>query len=166
MAAGNRGRAVKRLRAYSAHRPKVGDHVSVTLTGELIDYDPEMGYWKLRGIAPGVEHIEWTWLMHWATEFVLADKYVRPSSSQFPPSASLSPPEGEPVSKRAPMPEEYAPLAVYNAERGRGIAHTPEYAAEMAALKERFDQWYRDVNNWADDVIRVLDGERLDGKPL
>jgi hypothetical protein len=57
------------------------------------------------------------------------------------------------------MPEDFEPLAVYNAERGRGIAHTPEYDAEMAALQERYNKWLHDVGNWADDVARLLDGK-------
>lgn len=48
---------------------RVNDVVSVTLTGVLTDYDPELGYWTLRGHAPGQEHIEWEWKFHWATEF-------------------------------------------------------------------------------------------------
>ena len=30
-------------------------------------------------------------------------------------------------------------LATYNSEKARGIAHTDEYAARMAALQRRFD---------------------------
>lgn len=33
----------------------------------------------------------------------------------------------------------YGRLATFNSERGRGLVHTPEYAAEMAELQARFD---------------------------
>lgn len=43
-------------------------------------------------------------------------------------------------------------LATYNAERARGIVHTEEWqaemAAEMAAEQERFDQRQTDVRIW------------------
>ena len=34
---------------------------------------------------------------------------------------------------------DYTALGTYNAERGRGIMHTPEWQAKMTALQERFD---------------------------
>lgn len=33
----------------------------------------------------------------------------------------------------------YGRLATFNAERYRGLVHTPEHAAEMVALQQRFD---------------------------
>ena len=44
---------------------------------------------------------------------------------------------------RNAMPEKFWELADYNAERGRGIAHTPEWDERMAALQAEFDQWRR-----------------------
>lgn len=40
-----------------------------------------------------------------------------------------------------PMPAEYKPLAVYNAECARGIVHTAEYDASMAWLQRQYDEW-------------------------
>jgi hypothetical protein len=40
-----------------------------------------------------------------------------------------------------PMPAEFEPLAVYNAERWRGLMHTAEYDAAMARLQCRFNEW-------------------------
>jgi len=34
-------------------------------------------------------------------------------------------------------------LAVYNAERARGLVHIPEWDARMATLQTEFDQWVR-----------------------
>jgi hypothetical protein len=34
----------------------------------------------------------------------------------------------------------YTRLAVYNAERARGLVHTAEYAAAMAELQAQYDQ--------------------------
>jgi hypothetical protein len=39
------------------------------------------------------------------------------------------------------MPPRFQPLATYNAEVGRGIMHTPEWDASMAALKREYDEW-------------------------
>lgn len=44
-------------------------------------------------------------------------------------------------------------LATYNAERSRGIMHTPQWQAEMAELQGRFDTAMAEVH----DVLR---GER------
>jgi len=41
------------------------------------------------------------------------------------------------------MPGRFAPLAQFNAEAARGIAHTREYIEAMAALQAEFDQWQR-----------------------
>ena len=38
------------------------------------------------------------------------------------------------------MPPKFERLAQYNAERARGIAHTPEYDAEMAELQREFNE--------------------------
>jgi hypothetical protein len=62
--------------------------------------------------------------------------------------------------RKSPMPEEFEPLAVYNAERGRGIVHTAEYDAAMAALQEQFDHWIRERYR-GDGVVRIINGERL-----
>lgn len=35
-------------------------------------------------------------------------------------------------------------LALYKAERARGIVHTPEWEYKMHVLQARFDQWYRE----------------------
>jgi len=42
-----------------------------------------------------------------------------------------------------PMPEKFEALAVYNSERERGIAHTPEWDAKMAGLQREFGDWNR-----------------------
>jgi hypothetical protein len=41
----------------------------------------------------------------------------------------------------APMPLEFSALSVYSGEKSRGIVHTPEYAARMTELQERFETW-------------------------
>ena len=38
------------------------------------------------------------------------------------------------------QPDSFEMLAVYNAERARGIMHTPEWQARMAALQVKFDE--------------------------
>lgn len=46
----------------------------------------------------------------------------------------------DPEDRYAGLPEdELNQLGTYNAERGRGIMHTPEWQAKMAALQARFD---------------------------
>jgi hypothetical protein len=40
------------------------------------------------------------------------------------------------------MPQKFEALAAYNAERARGIAHTAEWDAKMAALQAEYDQHY------------------------
>jgi hypothetical protein len=39
------------------------------------------------------------------------------------------------------MPTYYEELARYNAERDRGLVHTPEWDAKMAELQRDFDDW-------------------------
>ena len=39
------------------------------------------------------------------------------------------------------MTGKFEVLAVYNAEVARGIAHTPEWDADMAELQAEFDRW-------------------------
>ena len=39
------------------------------------------------------------------------------------------------------MPYEFEALARFNAERARGILHTPEWIEEMAIQQERFNRW-------------------------
>ena len=41
------------------------------------------------------------------------------------------------------QPDNFEMLAVYNAERARGIMHTPEWQARMAALQVKFDEAVR-----------------------
>lgn len=47
-----------------------------------------------------------------------------------------------------PMPHAFEPLAVYNAERARGIVHTPETDTWMAVLQSSFDEWQRNNVDW------------------
>jgi hypothetical protein len=42
-------------------------------------------------------------------------------------------------------PDSFEMLAAYNAERDRGIMHTPEWRARMADLQVRFDERVRDA---------------------
>jgi hypothetical protein len=42
-------------------------------------------------------------------------------------------------------PDSFETLAVYNAERARGIVHTLEWDARMAALQVKFDERVRDT---------------------
>jgi hypothetical protein len=44
-------------------------------------------------------------------------------------------------------------LVTYNAERARGIVHTPAWQGQMAALQERFDehQWRERAERWGLD---------------
>lgn len=45
------------------------------------------------------------------------------------------------ITDREPLSRiEVERLAMYNAEKHRGIVHTPEYAERMTALQERFDR--------------------------
>lgn len=39
------------------------------------------------------------------------------------------------------VPKQFRPLERYDAERKRGLAHTPEYDQRMASLKEEFRRW-------------------------
>jgi hypothetical protein len=39
------------------------------------------------------------------------------------------------------MPAKFNALATYNGERGRGVTHSTEWAARMAALQQEFDDW-------------------------
>lgn len=41
------------------------------------------------------------------------------------------------------MPARFNVLATYNGERSRGVAHTPEWDAQMAALQQEFHDWER-----------------------
>lgn len=41
------------------------------------------------------------------------------------------------------MTPEFQRLAQYNAERHRGIAHTPEYDDEMRQLQAKWDEWWK-----------------------
>jgi hypothetical protein len=46
-----------------------------------------------------------------------------------------------PSIRREPMPGPFEALAQYNSERARGLVHTPEWDARMAALQAEFDEW-------------------------
>lgn len=59
----------------------------------------------------------------------------------------------------APMPSRFEVLAVYNAERARGIVHTAEWDDRMAALQAEFDQW---VQRPDEDRIRDAMTEAMD----
>lgn len=59
-----------------------------------------------------------------------------------PPLTSLPPTASESIGHAARsgrMDPRFAPLATYNAERARGILHTPEWRAEMATLQAEWD---------------------------
>jgi hypothetical protein len=40
-----------------------------------------------------------------------------------------------------PLPVKFDDLALYNAERARGLVHTPEYDAAMVLLQCEFNEW-------------------------
>jgi hypothetical protein len=40
------------------------------------------------------------------------------------------------------MPDKYGPLAISNAERSRGVVHTPNHQARMRELQADYDRWY------------------------
>jgi hypothetical protein len=46
-----------------------------------------------------------------------------------------------PYSRVRKLPKRFKPLKTYDAERKRGLVHTPEYDAQMAQLKEEFNRW-------------------------
>ena len=48
-------------------------------------------------------------------------------------------------SRGEPMPAKFNTLAMYNGERARGIVHTAEWDAQMAALQQEFYGWNRAV---------------------
>jgi hypothetical protein len=39
------------------------------------------------------------------------------------------------------LPKQFKVLRAYDAERRRGVAHTPEYDEQMRVLKEEFQRW-------------------------
>ncbi len=39
------------------------------------------------------------------------------------------------------LPKQFKPLVAYDAERRRGLVHTPEFDQEMSQLKEEFQRW-------------------------
>lgn len=39
------------------------------------------------------------------------------------------------------MPNQFKPLKAYEAERQRGLVHTPEYEEQMRLKKEEFQRW-------------------------
>lgn len=44
------------------------------------------------------------------------------------------------MNPRADRPDKFEQLAVYNAECARGIVHTPDWDARMAALQKEWDR--------------------------
>ncbi|NED97941.1 hypothetical protein G1H11_21820 [Phytoactinopolyspora alkaliphila] len=65
------------------------------------------------------------------------------------------------------MPEKFEVLARYNAERARGMSHTPEMDEAMRKLQAEFDEWqgghievnapaFRPDLAWLRDVLLVL----------
>ncbi len=55
----------------SRYRPTIGDHVHVTIVGELVSYDDDLGVWMLKGHAAPESggHIPWVYPLHWSTDF-------------------------------------------------------------------------------------------------
>lgn len=49
--------------------------------------------------------------------------------------------------RHEPMPARFEPLAVYNAERARGLLHDEPTDRRMAALQVEFDQWWREATS-------------------
>lgn len=45
------------------------------------------------------------------------------------------------VPRLGPMPAQFEALALYNAERSRGLMHSPSWEARMRELQEEFDRW-------------------------
>lgn len=43
--------------------------------------------------------------------------------------------------KQDPLPSYFTPLAIYNAERARGVVHTPEGQKRMELLQRQFNEW-------------------------
>lgn len=39
------------------------------------------------------------------------------------------------------LPKQFKPLKDYDAERQRGLMHSPEYDEQMKVLKEQFQAW-------------------------
>jgi hypothetical protein len=46
-----------------------------------------------------------------------------------------------PYARVRKLPKQFKPLEVYDAERKRGLVHTPEYDQRMATLKDEFHRW-------------------------
>jgi hypothetical protein len=46
-----------------------------------------------------------------------------------------------PYSRVRKLPKQFRPLQAWDAERRRGLVHTPEYDAEMGRLEEDFRRW-------------------------
>jgi hypothetical protein len=46
-----------------------------------------------------------------------------------------------PYGKVRKLPKQFKPLKTYDAERRRGLVHTPEYDEQMQTLKEQFQRW-------------------------
>lgn len=46
-----------------------------------------------------------------------------------------------PYDRVGKLPKQFKPLKVYDAERRRGLMHTPEHEQQMKSLKEQFQRW-------------------------
>jgi hypothetical protein len=53
------------------------------------------------------------------------------------------------------MPDRYEALARYNAERDRGLMHTPQWDAKMAELQSEFEQWVDDQAEYTRRKLRI-----------
>jgi hypothetical protein len=51
------------------------------------------------------------------------------------------PKSDSPYGRVRKLPKQFKPLEVYDAERARGLVHTPEYDQRMANLKDQFQRW-------------------------
>ena len=46
-----------------------------------------------------------------------------------------------PYDRVGKLPKQFKPLKTYEAERRRGLVHTPEHEERMRILKEQFQRW-------------------------
>jgi hypothetical protein len=46
-----------------------------------------------------------------------------------------------PYDRVAKLPKQFKPLKAYEAERRRGLMHTPEHEERMRLLKDEFQRW-------------------------
>lgn len=59
-----------------------------------------------------------------------------------------------------PMPRQFGELADYNSRVSKGVRHTAEYDARMAALQGEFDAWRAEANRREGIVMTDAEGER------